>query len=219
MFNFLNSARMVAVALSMALAANCFAALATTARVFMKSDPESYVGGGLGAPSVLWTHGIDGVFGANSFSNNGVSISYQGTDFWNFDFYAPQYVPETNTLDGQPLKVGFYDMATRYPFNSPTRPGIDISGAGRGNNEESGWFQVLDVAFKPSGELERLAVNFKQFGENLNLSGPALYGELRFNSSIPIGTVVPEPESVVMMIAGLGLLVAVARRKIGYPLR
>jgi PEP-CTERM motif-containing protein len=140
--------------------------------------------------------------------SNGVSLTYQGADSWSFDFYAPKYDPVTNTLNGQELNPGLYDMATRYPFNSPTKPGIDISGAGRGNNQESGWFRVLDFARAANGDLLRFAVDFKQFDESLTESGPGLYGSLRFNSNRPI--TVPEPATFVLILLGLSVVGFVA---------
>jgi hypothetical protein len=200
--------RAATIALAFA-ASNGFAALVTSGQIYMTADPGSWVGGGLGAPFVVWTHGVDGVFSVGSASTNGVTINYQGEDSWSFDFHAPLYDPATNSLSGQPLKPGLYDMATRYPFNSPTKPGINISGAGRGNNQESGWFQILDISFTTSGDLERLAVNFKQFDENLTESGPWLFGALRINSTIPV----PEPESYLMLLAGLGVVALFVRRR------
>jgi hypothetical protein len=187
-----------------ASSASFASSLATSAQVYLASDPGSWVGGGLGAPSVLWTHGIDGVFSANAGTNNGVTITYQGSDYWNFNFYAPLYDPATNTLNGQDLRAGvYYDMATRYPFNSPTRPGLSVYGAGRGDNQSSGWFYVFDFARAANGELARLAIDFKQFDENLTETGPGLYGALRYNSTIPIYAPIPEPSTGLLVLGGL----------------
>ena len=61
----------------------------------------------------------------------------------------------------------------------------------------------------------RFAVDFKQFDENLNESGPGLYGSLRFNSDIPI--TVPEPATFVLMLLGFSVigLVAWIRQNMG----
>lgn len=186
--------------------------LATSAEVYLYSDPGSYVGGGIGAPSVTWVHGEDGVFsgGPNYGSfDRGVQISYQGSSYWTFEFAAPSYDPVTNTNDGQPLHVGLYTDAQRFPFNSPTKPGIDISGNGRGNNTETGWFDVLEIAYDAAGNLSKFAVDFKQFDESNTTAG--LYGSLRFNSSIAINTV-PEPGTSALMLLGLIGVVTVVRR-------
>jgi hypothetical protein len=202
------------IAAVIAVAAHAAAAstLANTATVFLNSDPGSYVGSGLGAPYVTWVHGVDGVFSAGpnyADYKRGVDIAYHGTDYWSFEFSAPSYDPVTNTNDGQALHVGLYTGAQRFPFNSPTRPGIDISGAGQGNNTETGWFNVLDIGYDEAGELSTFAVDFKQFDE----AGTAgLYGSLRYNSSIAINAV-PEASTSALMLLGLAFGAAALRRR------
>jgi hypothetical protein len=58
----------------------------------------------------------------------GISVIFDDGNFWSFDFSAPSYDPATSTNNGNDLQVGFYDKATRFPFNSPTRPGLSFSG-------------------------------------------------------------------------------------------
>jgi hypothetical protein len=186
--------------------------LATTASVYLKSDPGSYVGGGIGAPAVTWTHGVDGIFSGGQSFNQSVSISYTGDNAWTFQFAAPTYDPVANTNAGQSLAVGYYDKATRFPFNSPTRPGISVFGAGRGNNQQSGWFNVLDIGIGVTGDIDRLAIDFRQYDENLSMSGPSLYGSLRFNSAIPL-TPVPEPATALLFAGGLAVVARVVRRR------
>lgn len=187
---------------SLLLSSPVLANIATTATVYLKGEPGSYVSGGVGAPEATWIHGFDGVFQGYAIPNQAITVYYQGGSFWAFEFAAPAYNPATNSVTGQSLEPRLYDHATRYPFNSPTRPGLSVSGAGRGNNELSGWFNVLEVAYGANGDLERLAVDFRQYDENLTMSGPSLYGSLRFNSSIAI-TPVPEPASALLLLAGL----------------
>ena len=188
------------------------AALAMDAEVSLQSDPGSYVGGGIGAPSVTWVHGIDGIFyGGPNYGSflRGVDISYQGDNYWDFQFAAPSYDRATNTNDGQPLHVGMYTHAQRFPFNSPTKPGINIDGAGRGNNTESGWFDVLQISYDAQGNLDKFAVDFKQFDESNTEIG--LYGSLRFNSDIPVHlSAVPEPTTDLMLLLGLAGVAAAA---------
>jgi hypothetical protein len=209
------------VAFSAVLAAKVsFAAIATTATVYMHSDPGSWVGGGLESTGVTWEHGVDGIFYGSAFNYygtdhaNGVTISYNGDSNWTFEFAAPTYNPATNTNNGQVLTTGYYANASRYPFNSPTKPGLDISGDGRGNNTLSGWFNVLDIGYDSNGELSTFAVDFAQFGETRNSTGPGLYGSLRFNSTIPISAV-PELETYIMFFAGLGLVGLASQRRKG----
>ena len=213
--------RLVAAALFMfgSLVSNIsHAALATNAAVYLQSDPGSYVGGGIGAQNVTWIHGVDGIFSSSSIGPGKALISYQGSAYWSFDFAAPTYNPQTNTTTGTPLQVGMYLNATRYPFNSPTRPGMSISGNGRGNNVSNGWFNVLDVAFDGSGNLLRLAVDFKQYDETTTMSGPGIFGSLRYNApGIALNTTgvasVPVPAAAWLFGSGLLGLIGMARRK------
>ncbi|NRR28757.1 PEP-CTERM sorting domain-containing protein [Oxalobacteraceae bacterium] len=184
--------------------------IATTASVYFNSTPGSWVGGAVGAPVASWVHGIDGIFFGGINFDQGVHITYDDGHYWNFDFAAPTFNPSDNSNDGQPLHVGLYNNATRFPFNSPTKPGMDISGNGRGNNQSSGWFNVLDIAYGQNGNIDRFAVDFRQFDETQNQTGTSLYGSLRFNSAIPL-TPVPEPTTVLLLIGGLAAL-GVARR-------
>ena len=186
--------------------------LATTGAIYMHGDPGSYVGGGIDA---TWTHGVDGVLSEQNSGTNGVELNFNNGSDWTFDFYAPTYDPKTNTLSGQPLQVGMYTGATRYPFNSPTLPGLSVYGDGRGDNQSSGWFDVLDIGFNADGSLARLAVDFKQFDENTTMSGPGTYGSIRFNSNIALDlTPIPEPSTWVLMGIGmLGTAYVVRRRQ------
>jgi hypothetical protein len=56
--------------------------------------------------------------------------------WWDVDLTAP---------DGNPLVVGVYENAQRWPFQAPTHPGLDVSGDGRGCNTVSGRFQVEEL--------------------------------------------------------------------------
>lgn len=190
--------------------------LAKTATVYLDAEPGSWVGGAIGAPSVTWTHGDQGIFQTWSTADTPgtVRINYNGGSQWfDFTFAAPTYNPVTNTNDGQPLHLGLYDRATRWPFNSPTRPGLDVSGTGRGNNTLYGWFNILELDYNATtGALDAFAVDFRQYDEATGPNGPSLYGSLRFNSDIAINPV-PEPSTYAMMFGGLGVLAFCARRR------
>ncbi len=70
-------------------------------------------------------------------------------------------------------------MAERWPFQSPARPGLDVSGEGRGCNTLSGRFVVRDVAYGPGGDVQRFAADFEQHCEE----GPrALTGSMLYRS-------------------------------------
>ncbi|MES2366828.1 MAG: hypothetical protein V4563_13200 [Pseudomonadota bacterium] len=194
------------------------ASLATNAEIYLQSDPGSWVGGAIGAPNVTWIHGVDGIFSSSGGGPGGALIQYQGSAPWTFEFVAPTYDTQTNTNTGTPLHVGMYLNATRYPFNSPTTAGMSIYGNGRGDNISDGWFNVLDVAFDGSGNLLRLAVDFKQYDETNTMSGPGLFGSLRYNDSgIALNTtgVAPVPVPAAAWLFGSGLLglIGISRRK------
>ena len=136
------------------------------------SDPGDYIGQG---KRQTWTD-RDGVFTASPDWANGANISFIApgyTVWWYLHFTAPF---------GERLQPGVYLNATRWPFQDDDNPGLDVSGDGRGCNQSSGWFQVLEVSYGPGGEVRSFAADFEQhceFGE------PALRGGVRVNSSIP----------------------------------
>lgn len=107
----------------------------------------------------------------------GVSIDFSGgaLGFWNLDFAAPM---------GATLALGTYESATRFPFQSSTVPGLSVSGAGRGCNTLTGRFTVLEATYGPTGDVLAFAADFEQHCEG---GAPALFGAVRFNS-----TIVPE---------------------------
>lgn len=187
--------------------------LATTASVYFRGEPGSWVSGAVGSPEATWVHGVQGIFSATTNFDQGISVSYNDGNFWSFDFAAPTYNPATNTNTGQPLVIGFYDNATRFPFNSPTLPGLNISGNGRGNNQLSGWFNVLEVSYGANGDINAFAVDFRQYDENLTQTGPSLYGSLRFNSSIPL-TLTPVPEPGTAALFSIGIMAVLGCRVI-----
>ena len=77
--------------------------------------------------------------------------------------------------------MGTYSGAERYPFQSPTKPGLSVSGSGRGCNQLTGRFVVLELVLSPLGEVEHLAIDFEQHCEG----GPAaLIGSIRFHSDV-----------------------------------
>lgn len=210
MFAFKIRSLLQAAALTVAMVSNlAHAGLANTASVYMNSEPGDYIGQG---QEFTLAHGDDGVFSTYSGSVGVVSINYQTDDYWNFSFIAPAYDKATNTVANQPLHVGMYENATRYPFNSPTKPGLSVSGAGRGSNILFGWFNVLEVTYL-NGELNSFAVDFMQYSGQLGAVGPALYGSLRFNSDLALNIApVPEPSTYAMLLAGLALVTVAARR-------
>lgn len=88
---------------------------------------------------------------------NYVSVDINGGTFWHLDFAAPQ---------GQALTAGtVYDNATRYPFQSPTAPGLSLYGDGRGCNTSTGSFTVKSATFGPHGWIQSFDATFVQHCE------------------------------------------------------
>ena len=149
-----------------------YAASASTATtyLYLNSQPGDYIGQGI-------TQTLTPSEGTFSVSNglNTVNVSFHTPDFsqsWYLNF-------------GSPLSVKFgksqYVGAQRTPFRGPTRPGIDVSGDGRGCNTDTGQFLVSDFGLAPDGTVARLAIDFEQHCEG---AAPALYGSLRYNSGV-----------------------------------
>lgn len=108
--------------------------------------------------------------------NRGVRVSFDGNEagtWWNLSFSAPE---------GDAIQPGPYREATRYPFQSPTKPGLDISGSGRGCNTLTGEFNVLEVEFAADGSISRFAATFEQHCEGAD---PALNGEILYLADEP----------------------------------
>ena len=93
---------------------------------------------------------------------------------------------------GTVLTRGLYERAERTSFRSAGRPGIDISGSGRGCNATSGRFEIRDITFDAAGVVSRLHLLYEQHCEG---EVPALFGEIQLRRSAAAG-VLAEPSSV-----------------------
>ena len=129
--------------------------------VKMSSEQGDYIGQGLDYE----LSDDNGIFSVRS-DHNSISIFFEGDDHWSFDFSAPR---------NETLSVGIYSSAQRAAFHNPVKPGIDISGAGRGCNEISGGFQIENIAFSTEQIMERFQAAFEQHCEG---DGPMLKGEI-----------------------------------------
>ena len=146
---------------------------AASAETFLTFDsqPGDYIGGGINR---TWTP-ADGTFTAQVTFRGGITISFTSfpQTWWYLNFGPP---------DAQALTNKEYEGAERFAFHSPTKPGMDVFGSGRGCNRLTGRFLVSELALRPDGTVERLAIDFEQHCEG----GPAaLFGSVRFNSDVP----------------------------------
>jgi len=161
------------------------------------SQPGDYIGGGVTQTLIP----LDGYITASG-SGNGVSINFNGDTWWNLDFAA---------REGETLVPGSYEGATRFPFNSPTEPGLSVSGDGRGCNQLTGKFDVLTLVYGASGDVERFDADFEQSCEGFM---PPLYGRIRYNASVepPPVKSVPEPTMMLGLLGISGLMLTQRRR-------
>lgn len=169
--------------------------------LYYTSSSSSWVGHG---ETVIITPS-DG-FNFNVFRNFDHGPSFWITDYftnpdfwstrsWALDFAAPL---------GRLLQVGQYLNATRFGFQSLDVPGLSFTGNGRGDNQNTGYFDVLEISYGTGGEFSSFAADFTQFDENNTNWWNR--GSIRFNSSIPLISV-PEPHSLALFAIGfIGLI-------------
>ncbi len=138
-------------------------------RLRMVSEPGDFIGQGLTYDFTPAT----AAFSASRNFDNGVSLDVDPPplgEFWFLDFAAPNEAV---------LTAGVYLDAMRFPFQDPGRPGLNVSGNGRGSNTLTGRFTVYDVALGGTA-VTRFAAAFEQHSEG---AAPALVGWVMFNST------------------------------------
>lgn len=92
------------------------------------------------------------------------------TNFWSLEFMGP---------NSTRISPGVYEHVLRIPFNS-TAPGLSVGGDGRGCNELTGRFVVLEAVFGSKGDVQRLAIDYEQHCEG---NAAALFGSVRISST------------------------------------
>jgi hypothetical protein len=168
------------------------------------SSPTSWVGQGesvyvtpsdgyLFTPSGNLNHVSVRIASLNSpFGPNWNPSSGHPYNYWTLDLAAPF---------SDPLDIGLYSNAARYPFQDNNQPGLTLFGNHRGNNRNGGFFEILDINFNLDGTLDSLAVDFTQYGEQQESRW--VTGSLRFNSDV---AVVPLPASIWLFLSAIPLL-------------
>jgi hypothetical protein len=137
----------------------------TSGSLSFSGDPGDYITGGL---AYSYSTDAGDVLSVSSNTDNSVvlvALSGSNGDWWNLDFAAPS---------GQNLAPGTYTGATRYPFNG-AGPGLALYGNGRGCNEVTGSFTVLNAVYGPYGYVQTFDATFEQHCEGLD---PAARGEV-----------------------------------------
>ena len=91
------------------------------------------------------------------------------TTWWDLYFDSSQL--------SAPLGAQVYEGAERWPFQSPGRPGLDVSGDGRGCNTVTGRFQIETLKLTGSS-LTSFTATFEHHceGGTLALRGCVHYG-------------------------------------------
>jgi len=148
------------------------AAFARTVLI-LKSQPGDYIGQGERTVYRL----TDGWFTVRPQYGGGFQVYFRTLD--NGAWWYLRFVPPA----GKSLAIGHYEDAHRVPFQSPMKPGLDISGNGRGCNQLTGRFLVSELLVDKWGNVKSLAIDFEQHCENLP---PALYGSVRYRSDVSI---------------------------------
>ena len=142
----------------------------------MTSDAGDYIGGG---QNYYYSNGV-GTYAlqASDFSGDGkvdfVQIQFNGTNQdWTLQF--------SSRLTGRNIVPGFYDNATRYPFESGTNPGLTISGNGRGCNQSIGSFTIHEAEFDYTSSPPRVNKFVATFEQHCEGMTPAFYGTIYYN--------------------------------------
>jgi hypothetical protein len=147
--------------------------------VYLESDAGDYVGQG---QTLTYTQ-ADAII-ALSTTRGRLSLDISGDGGWSGVFQAMSVLSE--------LQPGYYPNLQRYPFDNPTKGGLDWSGEGRGCNTLTGWFAIDGVTYG-GGVLDAIDLRFEQHCEG---GGPALHGEIHWTSNDPTqppGPVTPIP--------------------------
>lgn len=149
-------------------------------RLFLHGEPGDFVVG----DQTLTYGSTNADFSATRLSSpsvSGVKVSVNaqghvgfGLEWWDLRTAAPA---------GTLLVPGVYTNAMRYPFQTPGRPGLDLSGSGNGCNRLFGTFTVHQVTFGPGGEVQKFWAAFEQHCEGRSAG---LRGEVRWNADVPV---------------------------------
>ncbi len=172
-------ARRCAIVLVVLVATTASSAFALTQIDFV-SDAGDYIGGG----QIFSLTPADGPITATK-SGSGVNINFSGLVAGVPTNWSLTFVP----IEAMPLVPGNYPSAQRFPLQSPKRPGLDISGAGRGCNTLTGKFTLYEATFDAGGNVISFGADAEQHCEGATA---ALHARIRFNSNVPLITSAPQ---------------------------
>lgn len=168
-----HSVRRLGLCLGALLGVSVASAAAQNTYLLINSQP----GDGIGAGLTRRVSEADGQFTVMTPFGNEVQLHFDGppyTPWWRLNFAAP---------GGVRLVPGSYEGATRFEYGNSDHPQLSIFGDGRGCNELTGRFDVLEIAYGPSGGLERLAVNAEQHCVDARGVQPGLFVAIRYRAA------------------------------------
>lgn len=134
--------------------------------LLMNSQKGDYIGAG---QTWFFTDETAG-FRASHSESKVVTINVDAPNWMNVNMAAPS---------GAGLVLMTYLNAGRYPFQPAGKPGLDVSGDGRGCNTLTGQFTVNEADFGPAQSVNAFSADFEQHCEG---GDPALFGAVRINS-------------------------------------
>lgn len=195
--------RPLCLALLVSLTASSNRLFATSVTSFgFTSSPTAWVGAGT---TRFITPGDGHTFTVGRNYQGGVSFAITDFDSPIFDWWYLDFA----SADGSALAPGDYLNATRYPFNAfyPAghTNGLSFVGNGRGDNQLTGFFTVLEATYGLGGSVLSFAADFTQYDENLERWWNV--GSIRYNSSI--ADVPDGGATFALTFLGLALLVTV----------
>lgn len=138
-------------------------------RLTIDSQPGDYVGAG----QHFTVTELDGFFSTLQGPPGEVGLSFRGGTFWDATFLPPV---------GRALTPGTYEAPPPGYGPSPTTGWLRFGGDGRGCNG-TGRFVVLEAEYAADGSATKLAIDFEQ--RCYYSTAPALYGSLRYRSTVP----------------------------------
>ncbi len=140
--------------------------------LYYTSSPTSWVGQGL----TLTMSPTDGSTFSYSWYSNDLEFSINSPVYsnWTLNLVGPNNTVPT---------AGLYPNAQRWPFESAGNPGFDFSGDGRGNDNDTGYFDVFQGVYSGT-TLQSFAADFLQYGDGGQTDW--VRGSIRYNSPIPL---------------------------------
>ena len=143
----------------------------------LKGSPNSYL---LGDTTLTLTP-ANGVFALQTRGSTGIQVNFNGAglEFWILNF-------STERLIRRDLTPGYYPDAMRWPFEDAGHPGLDVGGEGRGCNEETGNFTILDSKIDFTTGTPTVLSFAATFEDHCEGGPAAVTGHIYYKYEVPI---------------------------------